>query len=67
MSLKRKVINPANMPLKFSTYTPLFMYVSLDYLNAPIWLFAAWMSLWVVVFILIVVSNLNSEKLPEMK
>ena len=67
MSLKRKVINPVNMPLKFSTYTPLFMYVSLDYLNAPIWLFAAWMSLWVVVFILIVVSNLNSEKLPEMK
>ena len=67
MSFKRKVINPANMPLSVSILTPLFMYVALDYLNAPIWVFAALMTLWVMVVILIVISNLNSENLPEMK
>ena len=36
MSFKRKVINPANMPLRVSILTPLFKYVALDYLNAPI-------------------------------
>lgn len=67
MSFKRKVIDPKNQPISINILTPLFMYVSLDYLNAPTWVFAAWMSLWVVVFILAVVVNLNSEKLPEMK
>ena len=36
MSFKRKVINHANMTLRVSILTPLFMYVALDYLNAPI-------------------------------
>lgn len=67
MSFKRKVINPANMPLRTSLLTPLFMYVALDHLHAPIWVFAAWMSLWVVMFIIIVIANLNSERLPEMR
>lgn len=36
MSFERKVLNPKNQPINVNIFTPLFMYVALDYLNAPI-------------------------------
>ena len=61
----REVVHHKNLPLRSSILTPLFLYVSLGYLNAPSWVFVVLVTLWTLMFIVALITNIQSVELPE--
>ena len=59
---KTKVLSGENLPATVDILKPLIVYTMVDYWNLPIWLLATYLTLWVTVFILCVISNLYRTK-----
>ena len=59
---KVKVLSGENLPAKLDILKPLIVYTMVDYWNLPIWLFATYLTLWIIVFILGFILNLYRTK-----
>ena len=59
---KTKVLSGENLPVTSDILKPLIVYTMVDYWNLPIWLFATYLTLWIIVFILGFILNLYRTK-----
>ena len=59
---KIKQIKGNNLPLRGSIFMPFIIYTLVDYWSLPIWVFAIYMTLWVILFVTSLAINIASEK-----
>lgn len=59
---KVKMLSGENLPATVDILKPLIVYTMVDYWNLPIWLFITYLTLWIIVFILGIISNLYRTK-----
>ena len=59
---KVKMLSGENLPATVDFLKPLIVYTMVHYWDLPIWLFATYLTLWVIVFILGVISNVYRTK-----
>ena len=59
---KTKVLSGENLPVTVDILKPLIVYTMVDYWNLPIWVFATYLALWIIVFMLGVISNMYRTK-----
>ena len=59
---KIKQIKATNLPIRWNLYMPFIIYTLIDYWSLPIWLFAIYMTPWVVLAVIALLVNINSEK-----
>lgn len=60
--MSRKHLSRKNLPLHISILTPFFVYMFFDFYTLPMWGFAIYMTLWVISFIAVVITNLTAKE-----
>jgi len=60
--IKRKHLSRKNLPLKYSILTPFFAYMFFDFYALPMWGFAIFMTLWVLIFISVIITNVSATE-----
>lgn len=64
---KIKKIDRKNIPFNFNIYMPFIIYTLIDYWKLPTWVFAVYLTVWVIVLILAVIIEMNVEKVDLFK
>ena len=62
-----KKIDRKNIPNQFSIWTPFIIYTMIHYWQLPIWLFAVYMTLYVILFAVAVVVEVKTTKVDIFK
>lgn len=67
MSNKRKVISWDNLPTRFSIANILIVYLLLENLNAPEWVYVAWGIFYIIQFVKFVIESFKIESIDIFK
>ena len=59
---KTKMLSGENLPVRLDILKPLIVYTMVNYWNLPVLLFATYLTLWIIVFILGFILNLYRTK-----
>ncbi len=60
--MSRKHLSRKNLPLNWSILTPFLVYMFFDFYTLPMWGFAVYMTLWVLGFIVVLVTNISAKE-----
>lgn len=59
---KRKHLSNKNLPLRTNILLPFLVYMFFDFYTLPMWGFAIYMTLWVIAFIVVLITNISAEQ-----
>lgn len=59
--MKVKYIKASNLPPKINLLPPFVVYTLVDYWGLPTWVFATWMTLWILLSVLHVIAMVVGE------
>ena len=58
----RKHLSRKNLPVNWSILTPFLVYMFFDFYALPMWGFVVYMTLWVLGFIAVLVTNISAKE-----
>lgn len=59
---KRKHLSNKNLPLRTSIITPFLVYMFFDFYTLPMWGFAIYITLWVIAYIIVIITNVSATE-----
>ena len=59
--MKVKYIKASNLPPQINLLAPFVVYTLVDYWSLPTWVFATWMTLWVILVVLQLIAIIIGE------
>ena len=65
--MKYKQVASKNLPQRVSLLAPFVVYTLVDYWTLPMWVFAVYMTLWVIIFLTALYVNITAEKVEILK
>ena len=60
--MKNKILDTSSLPPRLNSYMPLIIYTVIDYWQQPVWIFAVYMTVWIIEFLVALGLYLTSDK-----